>query len=62
MSLCTQALSAKYIVNNHSRLDNKVYKVPKEIDNYVAELKLKELGVSIDRLTEEQKRYLNSWK
>ena len=62
MSFALQAFSAKYIVNNHSRLDNKVYEVPKEIDNYVAELKLKELGVSIDRLTEEQKRYLNSWE
>ena len=62
MSFALQALSAKHIVNNSGKMSNKVYEVPREIDNYVAELKLKELGVSIDSLTEEQRKYLNSWE
>ncbi|WHH60549.1 adenosylhomocysteinase [Petroclostridium sp. X23] len=61
MSFALQALSAKYILQNYKSLEKKVYEVPDEIDKYVAELKLKGLGVSIDTLTEIQKKYLSSW-
>jgi len=61
MSFALQALSAKYIASNYKQMENRVYEVPKEIDQYVAQLKLKSLGVSIDTLTEEQEKYLASW-
>jgi adenosylhomocysteinase len=61
MSFANQALSAVYIAENHSRLLPGVYDVPEEIDREVAWLKLGSLGVKIDELTEEQRRYLASW-
>lgn len=61
MSFALQALSAKYVLENHSRMEKKVYNVPSEIDKYVAELKLKSWGIEIDKLTEEQKEYLAGW-
>jgi len=61
MSFANQALSAEYIVQNGSNLENYVYDVPEEIDEAVARLKLEELGVQIDELTDEQKKYLDSW-
>ncbi len=62
MSFANQALSVKYIVENRGKLEPKVMNVPMEIDRRVAELKLKSMGIEIDVLTEEQKRYLESWK
>ncbi|MBR2846495.1 MAG: adenosylhomocysteinase [Clostridia bacterium] len=61
MSFGIQALSAKYMLENHASLKPGVYNVPDEIDKYVAETKLKSLGIEIDTLTEEQEKYLNSW-
>ena len=60
MSFSIQALCLKYILENHEKLENKVYTVPEEIDGFVAELKLKAVGGAIDTLTEEQIRYINS--
>jgi len=62
MSFSNQALSLEYIVKNRDSLSNKVYDVPEEIDLEVASIKLKTLGIEIDSLNEEQKRYLSSWK
>ncbi len=62
MSFANQALSAEYIYKNHEKLENKVYKVPDELDLEVARLKLKSMGVEIDSLTEEQIEYLSSWE
>jgi len=62
MSFSNQALSAEYIVKHHNELENKVYRVPREIDEAVARLKLNALGIKIDELTEEQKKYLSSWE
>lgn len=62
LSFALQALSAKYLVENHLQLATKVYTVPQEIDNRVASLKLQSLGISIDKLTPEQKKYLQSWQ
>lgn len=62
MSFANQALSAEYIVQNHLELENNVYKVPDDIDKNIAELKLKAMGINIDTLTKEQKKYLASWE
>lgn len=62
MSFCNQALSAEYLLKNVSKLEKKVYPVPADIDNKVAKLKLKSLGIEIDVLTAEQIKYLQSWE
>jgi len=61
MSFANQALSAEYMVKNHSQLENRVYAVPEDLDKQVARMKLESMGVKIDRLTPEQERYLSSW-
>jgi adenosylhomocysteinase len=61
MSFANQALSSEFIATS-SKLQTKVYCVPKEIDEKVAELKLKSMGVKIDLLTDEQKKYLSTWE
>ena len=61
MSFANQALSAEYMVKNHSKLERKVYPVPEELDKQVAKMKLESMGVKIDRLTPEQETYLASW-
>jgi adenosylhomocysteinase len=61
MSFANQALCVRHIVENHEQLRNEVYSVPKEIDEEVARLKLAAMGVEIEELTAEQKRYLSSW-
>jgi len=61
MSFANQALGIEYAVQHAGELDNKVYPVPPEIDAEIARLKLATMGVDIDRLTEEQAKYLASW-
>jgi len=61
MSFANQALSCEYMAKNHKRLKKDVYKVPDVIDKEIARLKLESLGITIDTLTEEQKKYLASW-
>ncbi len=61
MSFANQALSAKYLVDNAGKLQVKVHKIPDEIDYKIAALKLESMGVKHDELTEEQKKYLESW-
>ena len=61
MSFANQALSAEYLVRLRGKLAASVIPVPREIDQYVARLKLHALAVSIDKLTPEQERYLESW-
>jgi len=62
MSFCNQALGVEYVKKHYNELEKNVYKVPEPIDNEIASLKLKSLGVAIDRLTAEQKKYLSSWE
>ncbi|MCL8209407.1 MAG: adenosylhomocysteinase, partial [Actinomycetia bacterium] len=62
MSFANQALCVEYLVKNRKKLENKVYGVPERVDKMVAEMKLKSLGVKIDRLTPEQSKYLSSWE
>ncbi len=60
-SFALQALSAEFIAKSGRELEAKVHNVPEAIDMNVAMLKLKSLGVGIDRLTEEQEKYLAGW-
>ncbi|HHT9134317.1 MAG TPA: adenosylhomocysteinase [Candidatus Avalokitesvara rifleensis] len=62
MSFSVQALATEHIRENHDTLENRVYDVPHEIDEWIATLKLKSMGISIDSLTKEQKKYLTSWE
>ncbi len=62
MSFATQALSTEYVIKNKSKLSPKVFDVPKEIDQWVASLKLKSMRIAIDMLTKEQEKYLSSWE
>jgi adenosylhomocysteinase len=62
MSFANQALSAEYLVHRGRSLENKVYGVPENIDSEIARLKLKSMGVKIDRLTPKQKQYLAAWQ
>ena len=61
MSFANQALSVEYINQLSDKLENKVYSVPREIDDQVGRLKLESMGTKIDTLTDEQNKYLNSW-
>ncbi|HVL24945.1 MAG TPA: adenosylhomocysteinase, partial [Thermomicrobiales bacterium] len=61
MSFANQALGAEYIVKEGRTLENKVYKVPEDIDREIAALKLAAMNITIDTLTEQQTTYLNSW-
>ncbi len=62
MSFANQALAAEYIVKNQRRMEKRVYVLPEKIDADIARLKLKTLGISFDKLTAEQKKYLSSWE
>jgi adenosylhomocysteinase len=62
MSFANQALALEYLVKNQGKLKPGVYSVPVNIDENVAALKLKSLGVAIDVLTPEQQKYLSSWQ
>ena len=61
MSFANQALAAEYIIKNAPKLKKQVYIVPLKIDDQIAALKLKSMGIRIDKLTPEQKKYLSSW-
>ncbi len=62
MSFANQSLSAEYLARNASKMENKVYCVPEEIDSSIAKMKLRMMGMEIDKLTPEQEKYLNSWQ
>lgn len=62
MSFANQALCAEYMSKNYGKLKNTVYSVPDKIDTHISRLKLKSMGISIDTLTPEQKKYLKSWE
>jgi adenosylhomocysteinase len=50
------------MMQNGSTLDKRVYTIPTDIDQEIARLKLKAMGVEIDTLTPEQEKYLLSWE
>ncbi len=62
MSFANQALAAGYLVREAVTLEHRVYRVPDEIDQEIARLKLHAMNIHIDTLTPEQEHYLNSWE
>lgn len=62
LSFSLQALAVKYLAENRERLGRRVYVLPEEIDDAVARGKLESMGVKLESLTEEQKRYLREWR
>jgi adenosylhomocysteinase len=62
MSFANQSLGAEWMLKNGSKLERKVYALPQKIDNEIARLKLSSMGILIDKLTAEQKKYLSSWE
>jgi adenosylhomocysteinase len=62
MSFANQALASEFLQKNKGKLANGVHALPKEVDREIAALKLKAMGISIDTLTPEQDKYLNSWE
>ena len=62
MSFANQALSLEYMMKNYKNLEKKVYSVPEDIDKEIARLKLEAMNVNIDKLTDEQVKYLGSWE
>lgn len=62
MSFAAQALATEWSVKNRENLEHRVHKVPREIDEWVASLKLESMGIRLDTLTDEQQKYLNSWE
>lgn len=62
MSFSVQAKAVEFIVKNRHKLKKQVYVLPEEIDLEIASLKLQSLGIKIDELTAEQKKYLASWE
>ncbi len=62
MSFSTQALACLYIAENYRTLKPKVYNLPYEQESEIAYLKLKSMGIEIDSLTPEQKKYLAGWQ
>lgn len=62
MSFANQALAAVYVFQNGRKMENKVYRIPEEIDREIARFKLESMGIKIDTLTSEQESYLNSWQ
>lgn len=62
MSFANQALSAEFLVKNQGKLAAGVHILPKEVDQEIASLKLRAMGVSIDELTPEMLEYMSSWE
>ena len=62
MSFAVQALTCEYVAQHGSELEARVYDVPAQIDTWVAHLKLKTMGITIDTLTERQQKYLAGWR
>ena len=61
MSFATQALASEWAAKNRKQLKPQVYKVPTAVEDWVAKLKLTSMGIRIDQLTPDQKKYLSSW-
>jgi adenosylhomocysteinase len=61
MSFANQAMAAAHLAQNHQTMEKKVYSVPDEIDQMVAELKLAAMNITIDTPTPEQVKYMASW-
>jgi adenosylhomocysteinase len=61
MSFANQALSVEYLLQKGRTLGKEVHTIPETIDTAIARLKLRAMGITIDEVSEEQKRYMESW-
>ncbi|MFP3298320.1 MAG: adenosylhomocysteinase [Thermocladium sp.] len=61
LSFANQALASEHIVKNKGRMQPAVYKLPEDLDIEIARLKLKAMGIGIDELTDEQRKYVSAW-
>ncbi len=61
-SFAGQALAMEFVVKNRGKLKPSVITLPETLDDEIAKLQLDSMGVKIDSLTEEQKKYLSSWE
>jgi adenosylhomocysteinase len=62
MSFATQALATEFCIKNKGKLPNAVVPVPREVEEYVATAKLASMGITIDSMTADQKKYSESWE
>ncbi len=62
MSFATQALTSEYCVKNKGKLSAQVYTVPTEVEETISRHKLASMGIAIDELTAEQKKYMSGWE
>jgi len=62
MSFANQSLASEFILKQGPKLDKKVYNLPEKLDKQIAAIKLRSMGVRIDKLTPRQKEYLASWQ
>ncbi|NLC12334.1 MAG: adenosylhomocysteinase [Firmicutes bacterium] len=62
MSFANQALAVAWLIQEGKDLENRVYPVPEKLDKKIARLKLKSMGIQIDKMTAEQVKYLHSWQ
>jgi adenosylhomocysteinase len=62
MSFATQALTTEYCVKNKGKLGADIYQVPAEVEEFIARHKLASMGIQIDNLTADQKRYMSGWE
>ena len=62
MSFANQVLAVEHLMRNTATLEHQVYPVPRELDEWIARLKLETMGMHIDAMTEEQRAYASSWK
>src|SRR5947209_1084588 len=62
MSFAAQALATEWSIKTKDELEDKVYNVPKAVDQWVASLKLQTMGIVLELLTDEQRKYLESWE
>jgi len=61
MSFANQALACEYLVKNKGKLEPGIHKIPQDVDQEIARLKLQAMGIAMDTLTPEQIEYINSW-
>ena len=61
-SFAVQALSVEHVAKNHKDMAPGVYSFPAEMDQEIAKIRLKVLGIGIDSLTAEQEEYLSTWE
>jgi adenosylhomocysteinase len=61
-SFATQALAIEYLAKNWKKMEPKVYAVPEDMDTEIAKIKLRTMGVAIDELSKDQKKYMSGWE